>query len=209
MQTFLNGVAPNILKGDLAAPIGIKLDGRHWSAFLKWFDRTIASELLNRARDSNVPALQAVRRSNPKGGFPDKSESVFFLAFLDEDVCLASPSEPESAKPIDSKQRYLGKCWPKSNSTFSPMQNAREFHYLKFWQRTICYINRCGIGKKITTVASTETIRKRWQLGVSKILLAILLMNASIYIPTEHARVVIVTLSIVLGVFGAKDMFLP
>lgn len=76
-------VSPNLLKGDLASPTGIKLDGRHWQAFRKWFATNVAPELLLLSADSGVPALQAIRRSNSKGGFPEKSESVFYLAFYE------------------------------------------------------------------------------------------------------------------------------
>lgn len=75
------GTTPRIPKGDLAAPIGIRLDGRHWTFFENWHERYVAEELRMRASDSGIPALRAVRHANRAGGHPDKTEAMIFLAF--------------------------------------------------------------------------------------------------------------------------------
>jgi len=77
------GIAPNILKGDLATPLGIKVTGRSWQLFLNWFDRHIEPSLTQLAERSKIPALKAIRNSNPKGGYPDTSEAIFFLVYGD------------------------------------------------------------------------------------------------------------------------------
>ena len=57
------GIAPNILKGDLAIPLGLKVDGRRWKLFEKWYERHIEPSLTQLAERSKIPALKANRNS--------------------------------------------------------------------------------------------------------------------------------------------------
>jgi len=77
------GIAPNILKGDLASPLGFKVTGRRWQLFLNWYNRHIEPSLTQLAERSKIPVLKAIRKSDPKGGFPETSESIYYLIFVD------------------------------------------------------------------------------------------------------------------------------
>lgn len=99
-----SGVAPNILKGDLASPLGIKLDERRWKSFEKWYERHIGANLRHLAERSKIPALKAVRKSNRKGGYPEASEAIFFLAF-----CEAEKTAPITVTGQIASVNYRGK----------------------------------------------------------------------------------------------------
>lgn len=102
-------VAPNILKGDLAALPRARLNSRSWQGFEKWFDRYVAPELAILASDSGIPALKAVRHSNQKGGRPEHSESIYFLAYMDQPA-MTTPRFQSREIAASVEQDDLG-CW--------------------------------------------------------------------------------------------------
>lgn len=104
------GIAPNILKGDLATPLGLKVTGRRWQLFLNWFDRHIEPSLTQLAERSKIPALKPIRKSNRKGGFPEASEAIFFLVFRETEKIAAT---------TDIKQVASMKYWGKLTLFFS------------------------------------------------------------------------------------------
>ena len=75
------GVVKIMLSGDLGTLLGIKLDGRYWLSFLKWFYRFIYDDFILESKRSGIPALIPTRLSDRKGGYSDRSEAVIYLTF--------------------------------------------------------------------------------------------------------------------------------
>lgn len=215
-------IAPNLLKGDLAAPIAVNLTGRHWGRFQKWFERSVAPELISISLHSKVPAVKAVRVANPKGGFPDQSEAMFFLAYFDpaedaEAIFLAA----EQCGPRflnDSQEERLGHQSLSSIEQSSPNASGDA--------------QKCGsIGKSGASVTgkSPESfgsarhatcsdvqqdyrgedagkVRKRWQFGLSMVLLGFFLLVLCSYFPDDSRRYMFLAFSVIVFVAGIWDM---
>lgn len=171
-------VSPNLLKGDLASPIGIRLDGRHWHSFKKWFDRHVASELLQLAMDSGVPALQAVRLSNRKGGFPDQAESIFYLVFFESEENLPTLIFPQS----------------------------KESHSL--WQKLKFYFsNPNSVSERLSRASEdVAAVDRRWKFGISTVLFGIFLLIFCTFLPMDLRRGILIGYAIILAIIGFWDM---
>lgn len=78
---IVNQTAPCIRKGDLAAPLAIRLDGRRWERFQRWFVRAVENELLTASEASGIPILYGARLANRRGGYAEASEAIYFVSF--------------------------------------------------------------------------------------------------------------------------------
>lgn len=118
-RNLVGNVAPNLLKGEVAAPIGIKLTGRQWDGFQKWFSRWVLADLCSLAVETKIPALCAIRFSERKGGHPDQSEAIYYLAYfeckLDSYGCVYGASaaaishgQPIGASPSSDDSKASG-----------------------------------------------------------------------------------------------------
>ena len=124
------GIAPNILKGDLATPLGIKVTGRSWQLFLNWFDRHIEPSLTQLAERSKIPALKAIRISNPKGGFPDTSEAIFFLFFWEAEKIAPTTdtSQIASVEYREKLKRFFSQIgFSRKSSIFSSVEERWRY----------------------------------------------------------------------------------
>lgn len=197
-------VAPNVLKGDLAAPIGIKLDGRHWRGFQTWFERYVAPELLRLSMDSGVPALQAVRRSNRKGGFPGQSESVFFLAFLDHEASVGSLPEPQphAAEPTLEDQAAEGGQFASGSS--DRQRDVPQHQSSGFWRKMISRFVRRNVFSESGTIEAA--LQRRWRFGVSVVLVGTFLLSFCTYLPPDPRQGMFVAYSVILFILGLWDM---
>ncbi len=71
-------VAPAFRVIDIGGPAGVRIDGRQWEKFERWFARHIEAELRARCLEAEVPMLYAARLSD-RGGYHEEHMSVVFL----------------------------------------------------------------------------------------------------------------------------------
>lgn len=97
--------APMVRKRDFGKPLRTELTGRRWDQFQRWFAREMGPALDRRSRESEVPALYAVRVSDKLGGHPNYRDAAYFVAF-------ASPTskspEPLRRQVIRAHQGQVG-----------------------------------------------------------------------------------------------------
>ena len=90
-----DGTTPMILRGDLSAPVGIKLTGRRWEQFEKWFATTMKKPLRDACEANGLPMLYPGRISNRRGGHPEHSEAQYFVSFVATPPTSDAQSEEE------------------------------------------------------------------------------------------------------------------
>lgn len=191
------GVAPNLLKGDLASTTAINLTGRYWISFEKWFQRNIGPELQLISGKSGIPALEAVRIADRRGGYPDQSEAIVFLTFLEGPVRQSS---------FGGSQKTLSSSEQQSNTGEAALAQA-ELKELDV------YAGAASLVEQSTPNATNEflspgndKIGSRWRFGLSMVLLGMFLLAFSVYLLPEEDRSIFSIFSIVLFVAGLWDM---
>lgn len=176
-------MAPYVLKGDLAAPTAVKLSGRRWQAFLRWFERIIAPELRMLSLESGIPALKAVRQSNPKGGRPEQSEAVYFLAFVDPQATLTSlPGAKIKAA------------------------NLKQLESSGLWGKLIFRYMGKSVRNEPRSIKGDVAVQRRWQFGIATALFGIFLLIFCIFLPVDLRRGMLVGYAVILFIVGAWDM---
>lgn len=184
------GVSPNLLKGDLAAPVGIRLDGRYWTRFETWFDRYVWPDLQRIAAASSVPPLRPARWADRKGGYHAEAEAVFFLYFDKHCSDIGSPAVHAAAKQDakldpDADRRTREMTGEKSRKTTSQLRS---------W--ILAFL---GKNRHITP-------RGRWRFGVSMTLLSIFLLTFCLLLPSDSRRYIFVASSISILIVGLMQM---
>lgn len=170
-------VAPNLSKSDLSIPAAVKLDGRDWQAFSKWFDRNVAPELLQLSSFTRIPALRAVRRSNTKGGFSESSEAIYCLSFF---------SLEASENKVSQQQDNAGKTWQgllNSNSE-----------------------TRSNTGDHLVGITESVSTQRQWRFSISMVLLGIFLLIFCMFLPADSRRIMFIIFSITLLIVGLWGM---
>lgn len=170
-------VAPNLVKSDLAIPALMKLDGRDWKSFGKWFERVIESELLQLSQLSRIPALRVIRHANAKGGYSEKSGAIYYLSFFS-----ASKAIPENASQQPNK---LGNAWQKLTNKKTTPSNAEDHQ---------------------SSISSGVSSQRRWRFSVSMVLLGIFLLIFCMFLPADSRRVMFIIFSVVLLIVGLWGM---
>lgn len=102
-------LAPHILKGDLASPVGVRLSGRYWTFFIKWFERVVVPGLNEQSLQSGIPVLVPVRVSNRNGGYPESSESIYFLAFASKGKSSSDAADESKCTSDTAGRMDIGK----------------------------------------------------------------------------------------------------
>lgn len=194
-----NGVAPNLLKGDIAARIAVRLTGRKWDSFEKWFDQAIAPELQSLAEKSKVPAIRPVRITDRKGGYPDQSEAILYVAYVekigttaDGSAAIESPSQQIDAKKSLAVSEELTVCNSDDAQKTADIAAAQTHKPLSD--------NHTPHSK------NDEKANSRWRFGLSMLLMGTFLaVVAEKMIPESH-RSMFIGFSVVLAILGLWDM---
>ena len=193
------GVAPNLLKGDVASSIAVRLTGRQWSSFEKWFNQTIAPELQLLAAKSKVPAIRPVRIADRKGGYPDQSEAILYIAYVekigaiaDSSAAIESPSQQIDAKKSLAVSEELTVCNSDDAQKTADIAAAQRHKPLSD--------NHTPHSK------NDEKANSRWRFGLSMLLMGTFLaVVAEKMIPESH-RSMFIGFSVVLAILGLWDM---
>lgn len=106
-----DGTAPMILRGDLSAPVGIKLTGRRWEQFEKWFATTMKKPLRDACEAEGLPMLYPGRISNRRGGYSERSEAQYFVSFIASPPTNLSHLTTEESTDVDESSFPLNR-WP-------------------------------------------------------------------------------------------------
>lgn len=220
-----NFVAPNLLKGDIAARIAIRLTGRQWASFEKWFEQKIAPELRSLATQSRIPAIRPVRLSDRKGGYPEQSEAILYVAYFEKSYL------PDVGAKIDDHP--LAKNAPKTSAAPEEFTNCQEvnlqlttaitsgssekpsdlghrpseMHQAELEEAENSDIHELSPSNNHMPHPKNEAkINSRWRFGLSMLLMGTFLaVVAEKMIPESH-RSMFIGFSVVLAIMGLWDM---
>lgn len=199
------GISPQIPKGDLAAPARIKLDTHYWKRFETWFNRRIQTSLREQARISGIPAVRAIRQTSPKGGHPSRSEARIFLSFDTGNFSNADSGFIKETQVTDEgafqSSDPLARTEELQVSENDPAEAPRC--YAPF-QGKVRWLMAKLVKENIEINVPTAT-KKRWQFGLSMVLLGGFLLVFSNFLPQE-SRSMFISFSIILFIAGLWDM---
>lgn len=210
-RRMIGDIAPNLLKGDISCPIGINVTGRQWKSFERWYDRHVRPELIKSAGESGIRAIRAVRVSDRKGGRPESSEAVYFLAYIADDRCLDADTVESSAKSpaanvneklrtecfADDASRSIAVAGSERNSAASPVSGVPD-------ESVGATLLRNDNSNSGSSPKFSATIR--WRFGLSMVLLGIFTLALCGFLPSDSRRLLFVGCSTILLVVGLWDM---
>lgn len=229
-QKMGRGVAPCLLKGDIAWPTGIALTGREWGRFQRWYERWIEPDLREIAVASKVKVLCAIRIADRKGGRPEQSEAIYFLAYADEQrVPQAGPSTVVTninmgEGTASASSNESGSCSPTALTATAesdgiaggtPPLSGLETPLFPTGPESlengrevnnIPGQSRSAVDAHCAATAWSERASARWRFGVSMVLLGVFLLAFCNLLPQDAHRPMFVSFSLALFTLGLWDM---
>lgn len=199
------GISPQIAKGDLAAPARIKLDTHYWKRFETWFNRRIQTDLREQARISGIPALRAIRQTDPKGGHPSRSEARIFLSFDDENLSNIDLGFIKDQELTDKSASQNNIPPARTDEIQTPANDLAPVPCCYPLFRTRIWRLLADLMKESAEINNPAGTKKRWQFGLSMVLLGGFLLVFCNFLP-QDSRSMFICFSVILFIVGLWDM---
>lgn len=199
------GVSPQIAKGDLAAPARIKLDTHYWARFETWFNRRIQTDLREHARISGIPALRAIRQTSPKGGHPSRSEARIFLSFDSEDLSNVDLGFIKDTQSTDESASQSNIPQARTDDVQSSANDLAQVPCRNLLFQTRIWRLLTNPLKESAEINNPAGIKKRWQFGLSMVLLGGFLLMFCNFLP-QDSRTMFISYSVIVFIVGLWDM---